>query len=184
MTERRHARLIAGAIAVPVLALFVLVPGVASAKTSVPKPVKGQCAHLTGNAAVSSGPGSPMLSTCSPAPNATGTAPFTFVPGASTGSSTVNWPNGAKLHFSFTVKQTLPTKGKKVHGVTENVPNPKYHCGDPNGFEIALKGKIAKVGGNTNLPAGDSGLKGSVKADICVSSSLDLRLDTGTVFAL
>jgi hypothetical protein len=49
---------------------------------------------------------------------------------------------------------------------------------------VALKGKIPNSGGNTGLPAGDTGLKGSVKATICVTSTENVNLLPGTVFAL
>lgn len=161
------------ALSVPVLVAAVLVPGVASA-TPTPKAVKGSCSTLSGNVS-----GTVSVSGCSPSPNVPGTGRFIFT-GATSGTSSIDWSNGSKTSFTFTTKQTLPTKTKKG----AQVANSKFHCAAGDIIEVALKGKIPNSGGNTSLPTGDTGLKGSVKATICVSSADNLSLLPGTSFAL
>ncbi len=177
-SRSRTALTLVSTLAVPVLAIAVLFPGAASA-THRPKPTKGTCTHLSGNAGI---PGSPTLTGCSPSPNAPGTGTFTF-PFAPTGTSTIHWANGSSTSFTFSSKVILPTKSKKVHGVSTQVANPKFHCHASDQLQAALKGKIPTTG-NHNLPAGDTGLKGSVKATICVSTTFDVTLLAGTTFAL
>jgi hypothetical protein len=162
------------ALTIPALALAVLVPGVASAKTPKPKPVKGSCATLSGNVA-----GTVSVSRCSPSPNAPGTGTFNFT-GSTSGTSSISWSNGSKTFFTFSTKETQPTKTKKG----KTVANSKFHCAAGDIIEVALKGKIPNSGGNTGLPTGDTGLKGSVKATICVTAAENVSLLPGTVFAL
>jgi hypothetical protein len=176
-SRSRTAITLVSALAIPMLAITVLFPGVASAG-SKPKPVSGACTHLAGNASQTSGPQVPTLTGCSPAPNATSPGTFTF-PFASSGTSVIHWANGATTTFTFSSKQTLPTKVKK--NVT--VPNPKFHCPSGDITQAALKGKIPKTG-NGSLPSGDTGLKGSVKATVCVTATLDISLLAGTSFTL
>src|SRR5450631_2816919 len=121
-SRSRSVVTLVSALAIPMLAITVLLPGVASAG-STQKAVKGSCTHLAGNAATTSGPGQPTLTGCSPSPNLPGTATFTF-PFANSGTTTVHWSNGSTTTFSFSTKLTLPTKVKK--GAT--VPNPKFKC--------------------------------------------------------
>ncbi len=160
-------------LSIPVLVIAVLAPGVASA-TAKPKAVKGSCTALSGNVT-----GVVSVTGCSPSPNAPGTGTFNFT-GATSGTSSISWSNGSKTSFTFNTKQTLPTKTHK--GAT--VPNPKFHCPAGDIIEVALKGKIPNNGGNTGLPAPDTGLKGAVKATICVDSVENLSLLAGTSFAL
>jgi hypothetical protein len=61
--------------------------------------------------------------------------------------------------------------------------NPKFHCPSGDTVQAALKGKIPK-NGNSGLPAGDTGLLGSVKATVCVDSAFNVSLLAGTTFAL
>src|ERR1700722_4225211 len=154
------------ALAIPLLAVTVVLPGVASA--SKPKAVKGVCTHLSGNAAISSGPGAPSLSGRAPPPNAPGTGSFTF-PFASSGTSVIHWSNGSTTTFTFSTKLTAPTKTHK----NEQVPNPKFHCPSGDLTQAALKGKVKS---NGSLPAGDTGLKGSIKATVCVDSATNISL--------
>jgi len=174
-SRSRYALTVVSALAIPMLAVTVLFPGAASAG-SKPKATKGVCTHLSGNAAT---PGSPTITGCTPIPNADGTGTFTF-PFASSGTTTITWANGATTKFTFTSKTTAPTKTKK--GAT--VPNPKFKCPAGDTVEAALKGKIPNSGGNGNLPVGDTGLKGSVKATVCVSATFNVSLLAGTTFAL
>jgi len=160
-------------LSVPVLVVAVLAPGVASA-TAKPKALKGSCTGLSGNVT-----GTVSVTGCSPSPSAPGTGVFIFT-GATSGTSSIDWSNGSKTSFTFNTTQTLPTKTHK--GAT--VPNPKFHCPSGDIIEVALKGKIPNSGGNTGLPANDTGLKGAVKATICVSGTEDLSLLAGTSFAL
>ena len=182
MSIGHRARFTAVAIAVPMLAIAVLIPSAASA-ASKPKPAKGQCTSLTGTFTVMSGPGSPTLNGCSPAPNATGPASFTFT-GATSGTSTIHFANGAVLKFSFTAKVVGETKPKTKKGVTTQVPNGKYHCpavAGNNGDQAALKGSIV----SQTLPTGDTGLKGKIKATVCVNGNTGaIKLLPGSVFAL
>jgi hypothetical protein len=175
LSRPRYALTLVSALAIPMLAVTVLFPGAASAG-SKPKAVKGTCTSLSGNAGISTGPGSPMLSGCSPAPNAPGTGGFTF-PFASSGTSVIHWSNGSTTTFSFSTKLTSPTKTKK--GAT--VPNPKFHCASGDVTQAALKGKIT---GNGSLPAGDTGLKGNIKATVCVTPTFNISLLPGTSWAL
>src|ERR1700722_9493120 len=139
-SRARHVVTLVSALAIPMLAVTILIPGAASA-TSKPKAVKGTCTHLSGNFTITSGPGSPALSGCSPSPNAPGTANFTF-PASETGTATIHWANGSSTKFTFSTKLTLPTKTKK--GAT--VANSKFHCPSGDQFEAALKGKIPNSG--------------------------------------
>jgi hypothetical protein len=175
MQRSRSARLLAlaSALTIPMLVVAVLVPGVASAKTAKPKPVKGSCSTLSGNVA-----GTVTVSGCTPSPNAPGTGVFHFT-GATSGTSSISWSNGSTTTFSFTTKLTDPDKTKK--GVS--VHNPKFHCAATDLIQVALKGKIPTTG-NTGLPSGDTGLKGSIKATICVTSTENLSLLPGTSMAL
>ena len=177
LSRSRHALTLVSAVAIPMLAVSVLFPGAASAG-SKPKAVTGSCTGLNGNAGTMTGPGSPMLTGCSPSPNAPGTGSFTF-PFAASGTSIIHWSNGATTTFSYKTKLTLPTKTKK--GAT--VANPKFHCPAGDETEAALKGKIPKTG-NGSLPAGDTGLKGSIKATVCVTPTLQISLLAGTSWTL
>jgi hypothetical protein len=177
LSRARYALTLVSAVAIPMLAVTVLFPGAASA--SKPKAVKGLCTGLNGNAGIMTGPGSPMLTGCSPAPNAPGTGSFTF-PFAASGTSTIHWSNGSTTKFSYTTKLTTPTKSKK--GVM--VANSKFHCPSGDVTEAALKGKIPNSGGNGSLPAGDTGLKGSIKATVCVTAGFQISLLAGTTWAL
>jgi hypothetical protein len=173
--KRTHIALVIG---VPLLVATVALPGTALAKTKAPPAVSGLCTHLAGNAGSTSGPEVPTLTGCSPVPNAGAPGTFTF-PFAASGTSVIHWANGATTSFTFKSKTTLPTKTKK--GAT--VPNPKFHCPAGNTIEAALKGKIPKTG-NGSLPSGDTGLKGSVKATVCVTAAFQLSLLPGTTFTL
>ncbi len=177
-SRARHVVTLVSALALPMLAVTILLPGAASA-TSRPKAVKGACTHLTGNYTITSGPGSPTLSGCSPSPNAPGTGTFTF-PAATSGTTTIHWSNGSTTKFTFSTKITLPDKTKK--GVS--VPNSKFHCPSGDQLEAALKGKIPNSGGNANLPSGDTGLKGSVKATVCVTATNQISLLANTTWAM
>jgi hypothetical protein len=172
--KRTHIALVFG---VPLLFATIALPGTALA-SSGPKAVSGLCTHLVGNAGDSSGPDVPTLSGCSPVPNADGPGTFSF-PFAASGTSVIHWANGATTSFTFKSKTTAPTKVKK--GAT--VPNPKFHCPAGNTIEAALKGKIPKTG-NGGLPSGDSGLKGAVKATVCVTAAFQVSLLAGTTFTL
>lgn len=171
----KSARLMVASAAVPLLVLAIAMPGTASAGAK-PKPVKGDCTSLSGNYSTNTPP--PTLNGCSPSPEAVGPATFTF-PAATSGTSTIHWPNGSTTSFTFSSKVILATATKK--GKTE--VNSKDHCpGASSGtFEVELKGKISA---NTNLPSGDTGLKGSAKADVCVATSGDISLVPGSEFAL
>ena len=114
-----------------------------------------------------------------PSPNAPGNGVFHFSSGATAGSSSISWYNGSTTTFSFSTKETLPNKTKK--GAT--VANPKFHCASGDIIQVALKGKIPN-NGNSGLPAGDTGLKGSVKGTICVTSAENLSLLPETSLAL
>ena len=175
-SRARHVVTLVSALAIPMLAVAILIPGAASATT--PKAVAGSCTHLSGSALVSSGPGGPSLSGCSPSPNAPGTGTFTF-PFAPSGTATIHWSNGATTSFTFKAKVTSSTKLKK--GVA--VANPKFHCPAGDSVESALKGKIPKTG-NGSLPSGDTGLKGAVKATVCLSATDNLSLLPNTTFSL
>jgi hypothetical protein len=177
-SRARHVVTLVSALAIPMLAVTILIPGAASA-TPKPKAVKGTCTHLAGNFTVTSGSMAPKLSGCSPSPNAPGTGTFTF-PAATSGNTTIHWSNGSSTKFSFTTKLTLPTKMKKG----ASVANSKFHCPSGDQIEAALKGKIPNSGGNANLPTGDTGLKGAVKATVCVSATDQISLLSGTTFAL
>ena len=177
-SRARHVVTLVSALAIPMLAVTILLPGAASA-TAKPKAVKGTCTHLSGNFTIVTGPGSPELSGCSPSPNTPSTGTFTF-PAATSGNTTIHWSNGSSTKFSFTTKLTLPTKTKKG----ASVPNSKFHCPSGDQIEAALKGKIPNSGGNAGLPTGDTGLKGSVKATVCVTETDQISLLSGTTFAL
>jgi hypothetical protein len=166
--------MLVSALTVPALAVAMLVPGVASAKTPKPKPVKGLCTALSGNALATV-----TVSGCSPAPNAPGNGSFVFNGAATSGTSSITWSNGAKTTFTYKTKLTSPTKTKKG----AQVANPKFHCPSGDIIQVALKGKIPKTG-NSNLPAGDSGLKGAVKGTICVTNTENVTLLPGTTLAL
>jgi len=154
------------------LVVAVLAPGASA--SSKPKPVKGSCSTLSGNAT-----GTVSVGGCTPSPNAPGTGVFHFAAAATSGTSSISWSNGSTTTFSFSTKETLPTKTKK--GAT--VPNPKFHCASGDIIEVALHGAIPG-NGNSGLPAGDTGLKGSIKGTICVTSTEDLSLLPGTSLAL
>ena len=172
--KRTHIALVFG---VPLAVATVALPGTALASKG-PKAVAGVCTHLAGNAGDKTGPDVPTLTGCSPAPNADAPGTFTF-PFAASGTSVIHWANGATTSFTFKSKTTLPTKTKK--GAT--VPNRKFHCPAGNTIEAALKGKIPKTG-NAGLPTGDTGLKGAVKATVCVTATFQLSLLPGTHFTL
>jgi hypothetical protein len=172
--KRTHIALVLG---VPLAVATVALPGTALASKGPPA-VAGACTHLAGNAGQTTGPEVPTLTGCSPTPNADAPGTFTF-PFAASGTSVIHWANGSTTSFSFKSKTTLPTKTKK--GAT--VPNPKFHCPAGNTIEAALKGKIPKTG-NAGLPTGDTGLKGSVKATVCVTATFQLSLLPGTNFTL
>ena len=176
-SRSRRVLTVLSIIAAPTLAAAVVLPGVALAKG--PPTTKGSCSSLSGNAAISAGPGEPTISGCTGIPGTTsGTFAFPF---ASMGSATITWnaPSGAKTVFSFKSKTTLPTKTKK--GVS--VPNPKFHCPPADTVEAALKGKIAKTG-NSGFGTTVGGFKGAVKATVCVDSSFNISLLAGTSFTL
>jgi len=172
-TRSTHLVTLVSLLSIPVLIVAVLAPGVASA-TAKPKALTGSCTGLSGNAT-----GTVSVIGCSPSPNAPGTGTFNFT-GATSGTSSISWSNGSKTSFTFNTKQTLPTKTHKG----ASVPNPKFHCPAGDIIEVALKGKIPNSGGNTGLPTGDTGLKGAVKATICLDSAENLSLLAGTSFAL
>jgi hypothetical protein len=165
--------MLVSALTVPALAIAMLAPGVASARTPKPKAVKGLCTALSGNAL-----STVTVSGCSPAPNAPGTGSFVFS-AATSGTSSITWSNGSKTTFTYKTKLTSPTKTKKG----AQVANPKFHCPSGDIIEVALKGKIPKTG-NSNLPAGDTGLKGAVKGTICVTNTENVSLLPGTTLAL
>jgi len=169
--NRKHARHTLTALAVPTLVAAVALPATAWAG-SKPKPVKATCTALSGNAVTP-----PVtISGCSPAPNAPGSGTFTF-PFAASGSSTITWSNGATTSFSFSTKEIDPTKTTSKG----TVANKKFKCPAGDTVQADLKGKVT---GNGSLPAGDTGLKGSVKGTICVDASFDVSLLAGTIFKL
>jgi len=159
------------ALVAPTLVAAVALPAAAWA-ASKPKPEKATCTRLSGNAVHP-----PVtISGCAPAPNAPGSGTFTF-PFATSGTSTITWANGGKTTFSFSTKEIEPTKSTSKG----TVPNKKFKCPAGDSLEAQLKGKVT---GNSSLPAGDTGLKGSVKAFVCVTSTFNVSLVPGTIFKI
>jgi len=156
--------------AVPVLVVALVAPGVASAST--PKAVKGSCTSLSGDAKQKTGPDEPTLRGCTPSPNADGSGTFQFLAGATSGSSMITWSNGATTTFSFKTKVLYYNEVKKGAIVI----NPKFRCPPDDLAEAILKGKVT---GNGDLPSGDTGLTGAVKATVCVDGSENLTLLSG-----
>ncbi len=177
----RHIVMTVSVIAAPTLLATVLLPGTATAGNPGPVATTGVCTALSGNGAVTSGPGVPTLSGCTPSPNADGTGTFTFparFPFVITipFSVTITWANGATTTFTF--KSIKAPNAVKRNGK----PNPKFLCPFYDS-QLFLKGTIPKTG-NGNLPRGDAGLKGTVKATFCVDGSDNVSLLAGTQFTL
>ena len=183
MSRRRPARFVVAALSVPLVAAAVLVPSLTASAGSKPKPVKGACTHLSGNFG---GTPVPTLSGCSPSPNAPGTGTFTFPMGGQTsGTSVIHWAGGATTTFFFTTKTVTSSVTKTKKGVASTVANPKYHCpnyGLSSGIQASLK---ANITAQHLVPASDTGLKGKIKATVCVNlNNGNIVLLPGSTFAL
>ncbi len=129
-----------------VCAAVLALPGAASAKGG-PKPKAAVCSSLSGNT------GSTVsLSGCTSGanPETGGGGTFSTFSLNPSGTDTVTWNNGAKVTFS--------SNG----GLT-----PKDKCaGAPTTLEAKISGAVIS---NSNLPAGDPGVKSPVKATVCAT---------------
>ncbi len=124
------------------------------------RPVKVECATLSGNAASSSNP--PTISDCNH-PNVTGGVGF-FPPGGldASGNTTVTWRSGGSTTIEYT--STVPqSKGDRC-GADPTSPGSKE-------TEVILHGSVQ--------PPGSGGVKGAVRAKICLTSTFDMRLLSG-----
>ena len=147
-------------LAVPALVAGLVIPSVAYAKGPGPKPVKVTCTTLSGN--VSNVPTPPTISGCN-MPTATGgSGTFSGFTGQS-GSLTITW-NGTgstTANYSATIPQS---KGNKC----------------PTGqTEAILHGSVT---GNTPTGTGNAGVKGSLRAKVCLDSGGNLSLLQGQQF--
>ena len=179
MRHRRSIRLAAAGLVLPALAVAFLIPGSAASAGSKPKPVKGSCSSMSGTVATTI-----TLSGCTPSPEVTPTGTFSgFGQGNTDGAATLTWTNGNVTHIHYKAKGATQTVTKTKKGVTSTVPNPKYHCpnyADQQGIQAVVKAKIT-----SQVEAQGTGLKGSVKATVCLDGLTGpISLRPGTVFAL
>lgn len=148
MRRSRFGLIAVPALAVPLaLAAVLVLPGAASAKTAKPKPAK--CTSVSGNTQTGV-----HLSGCTNGGTANetgGGGTFTTFALSPIGTQVITWNNGATL--------TVTTSG----GVAKKDKCP--------GAPATIEATVASTGPitNGNLPAGDPGIKGRVKAIICAT---------------
>ena len=126
----------------------------------VPKPVKIACTALSGNAASSANP--PTISGCNHSNVTGGSGVFPAGGLGASGATTVSWQSGGStsIQYSSTVPQS---KGDKC-GPDPTSPGNKE-------TEVILHGSVQ--------PPGSGGVKGAVRARICLTSTLDMSLLSG-----
>ena len=153
----RFARiLILPALAASVTAAMVL-PGSAFAKGPGPKPAKATCSSLGGNTGSTAN-----LSGCLPtsATGGSGTFPGSvFATHATSGTAMVTWNGTGTTSFHYTTSIPQSRGDKCAKGSTEAI----------------LHGAVS---GNT--PIGNAGVKGALHAKVCIDSSGNLSLLSGS----
>jgi hypothetical protein len=162
---RRSFRYLVPMVAVPILAVAVILPGSASAKgPKGPKPVKVTCTTVSGN--VSGVPTPPTISGCTPTSATGGMGTFSGFVGGS-GNLVVTWNGGAEGTTSAAYSSTEPSPTSKGNKCA------KVAAGD---IEAILHGSVTG-----NSPAGGSpGVKAALHAKICVDTNFNLSLLPGS----
>jgi len=138
-------------------------PGTPSSiTTTTPGPIKVQaiCTTVAGNLT-----GSLVLGSCSQTPvtGGSGTLPASVLTGA--GSATISWTGGGTTTFVYTSSHPASQRRKCPEG----------------DMERTLRGSVT---GNATVGRDDPGIKGPVRAKLCVDPKLDVRLAPGRAFQL